>query len=225
MVFSLFALWWRRIRSLWKLPDGRDRLRGKLGLVLMDAAILGKSLIQFPVDGWSCVPSLLFTWDQTMVEVMKIMATSFIRSHASPATLKCPQPCSRLPKTHASAIDSWTLTGKSGSVSCEVTAPFSWILVHIKFCLCPPRVYFPVLCKFWKPYGGVNGDLLKEGLCHTHVCCTQSLCPLSSPLLTCTSSWDTQTQFCLSLCGVSGSWCIQGLFESTECLWKVWGWF
>ena len=26
--------------------------------------------------------------------------------------------------------DSWTLTGKSGSVSCGVTAPFSWVLVH-----------------------------------------------------------------------------------------------
>ena len=25
---------------------------------------------------------------------------------------------------------------------------------------------------------------------------------------------DTQTQFCLSLCGISGSWCTQGLFES-----------
>ena len=24
-------------------------------------------------DGWSCVPSLLFTWGQIMVEVMKIM--------------------------------------------------------------------------------------------------------------------------------------------------------
>ena len=33
--------------------------------------------------------------------------------------------------------------------------------------------------------------------------------PLShgSPLLTCTSTGDTQTQFWLSLCGVSGSWC------------------
>ena len=31
--------------------------------------------------------------------------------------------------------------------------------VH-KFCLCPPRVYFPVLCKFWLLYGGVNGDLV-----------------------------------------------------------------
>ena len=34
---------------------------------------------------------------------------------------------------------------------------------------------------------------------------------------------DTQTQFCLSLYGVSGSWCTQGLFEPFECLWWEWG--
>ena len=65
----------------------------------------------------------------------------------------------------------------------------------------------PVLCKFWWLCRGVNGDLLlQEGLCHTQVYCTQSPCPCSRPLLTCTSSGHTQTQFCLSLCGVSGSW-------------------
>ena len=31
----------------------------------------------------------------------------------------------------------------------------------------------------------------------------QSPCPCSSPLLNCTSTGDTQTQFCLSLCGVA----------------------
>ena len=36
--------------------------------------------------------------------------------------------------------------GKSGSVSCGVTAPFSWILMHARFCFCPPRVCFPRLC-------------------------------------------------------------------------------
>ena len=46
---------------------------------------------------------------------------------------QCPQPCSRPPPTHASAGDSWTLPGKSGSVSCGVTAPFSWVLVHTRF--------------------------------------------------------------------------------------------
>ena len=59
---SVCPLWWRRVRGLWKLPDERDWLRGKLGLVLIGRALLGKSLIQFSIDGWGCVPSLLFTW-------------------------------------------------------------------------------------------------------------------------------------------------------------------
>ena len=54
--------------------------------------MLGKLLIQISVDGWSCVPSLLFTWGQTMVEVMKIMATSLQRSHSGTATLSVPNP-------------------------------------------------------------------------------------------------------------------------------------
>ena len=36
-----------------------------MGLVQM--GMLSKSLIQFSVDRWSCVPSLLFTWGQTTV--------------------------------------------------------------------------------------------------------------------------------------------------------------
>ena len=80
-----------------------------------------------------------------------------------------------------------------------------------------------VLCKFLWLYGGVNGDFLQEGLYHSQICYTQSPCPCSSPLLTHTSSGDTQTQFCLSLCGLSGSWCTQGLFEPSEHLWNVWG--
>ena len=42
---------------MWKLPDGRDWLWGNLGLALMGMAMLSKSLIQFSVDGWGCVPS------------------------------------------------------------------------------------------------------------------------------------------------------------------------
>ena len=58
MVFSLSALCWRKIRSLWKLPDGRDWLRGNLSLVLMGGAVISNSWIQFSVDGWRCVPSI-----------------------------------------------------------------------------------------------------------------------------------------------------------------------
>ena len=34
-------------------------------------------------------------------------------------------------------------SGNYGSVSCGVTAPFPWVLVFTKFCLCPPRICFP----------------------------------------------------------------------------------
>ena len=47
--------------------------------------------------------------------------------------------------------------------------------------------------------------------------------PCGSPLLTHTTPGDTPTQFCLSLCGVPGSWCIQGLFEPSEHLCQEWG--
>ena len=59
--------------------------------------------------------------------------------------------------------------------------------------------------------------------CVTQVCCTQSPCPCGRPLLTRTSTEDTQTQFWLSLCGFSGSWRAQGLLEPSEHLWQVWG--
>ena len=60
-----------------------------------------------------------------MVEVMKIMVTSFKSSHAHCHT-QCPRLCSMPLSTHPCARDSWTLTSKSGSVSCAVTALFSY---------------------------------------------------------------------------------------------------
>ena len=54
-----------------------EEAAGKTGLALVGRAMLSKSLIQFSVDRQRCVPSLLFIWGQTMVEVRKIMVTSF----------------------------------------------------------------------------------------------------------------------------------------------------
>ena len=65
---------------------------GNLGLVLMGGAMLSKSLIQLSVDGQGYVPSLLFVLRPNMVEVMKIMATSFKRFHASIAAISAPNP-------------------------------------------------------------------------------------------------------------------------------------
>ena len=123
----------------------------------------------------------------------------------------CPQPCSRPALTHSFTGDSQTPTGKS-----PVGSLFLFLGPGAQVLLCPPRVYFPVLCKFWQLYGGVNGDLLQEDLCHSH---TQSPCPCGGPQLTCTSTGDAQTQFCFSLCGVPGSWCTQVCFESSEHHW------
>ena len=143
--------------------------------------MLSKTIIQFSVDGWGLFPPCCLTWDQTKLEVTKIMATSFKRTWS----IQCPkwlpppvflpgkshgwrillgyspwgrkesdttgrihftslQTCSRPLSTQATTGDSWTLTGKSGSFSSGVSAPFSWVLVHTRAFLCPPRVCFPI---------------------------------------------------------------------------------
>ena len=168
----------------------------------MGGVKLSKSLIQFSVDGLGCVPSLLLGLRPNYGEGNKDNGDLLQKVPCRHCCTQCPRPCSRPPPTLASAGDSRTLMGMSGSVSCGVTALFSWVLVCTRFCWYPQESVSPVLCKFSRLCGGVNGNLLQEGLCHTQVCCTQSPCPCSRPLLTCTSAGDTQTQFWLSLCGL-----------------------
>ena len=158
-----------------------------------------------------------------MVEIMGPFEGdgSFKRSHAHTAICSTPKPaaghCQPMPLLEAPG-HSWTSLSQSFLESLLLSFG-SWCIVHTRFFVHPPRVYFPVLGEFWQLYGGVNDDLLQEDLCHTQGYCTQSSCPCSSPLLTHTSTGDIQTQFCLSLHGVSGAWCTQGLFEPSESLW------
>ena len=51
-----FSLWGIRIRGLWNLPDERDWLGGKLGLVLIGRAMHSKSLIQILLMGGNVFP-------------------------------------------------------------------------------------------------------------------------------------------------------------------------
>ena len=85
---------------------------------------------------------------------MKTIATSLKRSRAFTATVHAPNPAAG----HHRPTLLLETPVKSVTVSCGVTAPFSWVLVH-KVLLCPPRVYFPGLCKFWQLYGRVNGGV------------------------------------------------------------------
>ena len=107
--------------------------------------MLSKSLAQFSVAWRGCVLSLLFDLRPNYGGGKEDNGDLLQKVPCRHCYSQCPQPCSRPTPTHASSGYSWTLLGKSGSVSCGVTAPFSWVLVHMRFCLYPPRVYFPVL--------------------------------------------------------------------------------
>ena len=121
----------------------------------MCRAMLSKSLIQFSGYVCGCVPSLLFDPRPNYGGGNKDNGNLFQKAPSMHCHTQCPQPCRRPTPTHTSTRDSWTLTGKSESVSCGITAPFSWVLGYTRFCLCPPIVYFPILCKFWQLCGGL----------------------------------------------------------------------
>ena len=164
--------------------------------------MLSKSLVLFSVEGWGCVPSLLFDWGQTKVEVMKIMATSFKRSHAGTATLSAPSPAAghHRPRLRQRLLDT------PGQVW------VSPVWGHCSFLLgpgaqgsvVPSKSLFPSPLQVLAALRWVNGDLLQEGLCQAQVCCTQSPRPCGSPLPARTSAGDARTQLWLSLCGSLG---------------------
>ena len=144
-------------------------MRGKLCLILMGRAMLSKPLIQFSVDGQVYVPSLLFDLMPNYGGGNEDNGDLHQKVPCRHCYTQCPQPCNRPLPTHTSIRDSWTFMGKSGSVSCGVTAPFSWVLVYTRFCLCPLRVCFPSPVRGLVALWWVNGNLFWEGLFHTQV--------------------------------------------------------
>ena len=121
--------------------------------------MLSKSLIQFSINGWACVPSLLFTWGQTMVKAMKIMVPSFKRCHGGTATLSGPDPaagrCQPTPPLETPG-HSQTSLGQS-LVGSLPLSPRSWCTQG--FICAHQESVSPGLFKLWQLYGWVNGDL------------------------------------------------------------------
>ena len=76
----------------------------------------------------------------SMVGLMANSKRIHTKGHLPTLLLSCPHPHNEHLLTHAFAAYPPTLTGKSGSVSCGVIAPFSWALMATKFCLCPSRM-------------------------------------------------------------------------------------
>ena len=83
----------------------------------MGRAMLSKTLIQFSLDGWSCVPSLLFTWGQTTdfpgvsVKPLSTMWETWVQS------LRGEDPLEKEMATHSS-IHAWKIpwTEEAGSL-------------------------------------------------------------------------------------------------------------
>ena len=150
-----------------------------------------------------------------MVEVMKIMVTSFKRSHACIAGLSAsdseaghhqPMPPLETPG------HSWASLSQS-LVESVLFSPLSYCTQGF-VCALQGSVT-PVLCKFWQLYGGVHGDLPQKVPC-TH-CYTQCSQPCRGPPPTHASTGDSWTLMGKSgsvTCGVlllpPGSWCAPG---------------
>ena len=168
----------RVIRGLWKLPDGRHWLRGKLGVVLMGGATINKCLTQFSVNGWGHVPSLLFDLKPNYGGGDEVNSHRLQQVSCAHCCTQCSWPCSRPLPPAPSLLET---PGHSQASPCQSLvgslhlSPGSWCAQGLVCAL--QESVSPVLCKFWQPYGGVNGNLLQEGFCHTQICCFQSPWP------------------------------------------------
>ena len=153
--FTLSDLWWRRIRGLWKLPDGRDWLKGKLGLVPIVGAMPNKSLIQFSAEGQGCVPSLLFERRPNYGGGNKDNGNLLQHVPCTHGYTQCPHPeagrCRPipLPETpgHAQASLGQSLVGSL------LLSTGSWYAQGFVCAL--QESVSPLLCKFWQLYGGL----------------------------------------------------------------------
>ena len=90
------------------------RLRGKLGLILMGRAMLSTSLIQFSVEGWGYVPSLLFDLKPNYGGGSEDNGNLLQNVPCTHCYTQCSQPCSRPPPIHPSTRDFQTplISGK-----------------------------------------------------------------------------------------------------------------
>ena len=109
----------------------------------MGKAMVSKSLIQISVDGQDCIPSLLFDLKPSYDGGNEDNGDLLQMIPCRHCYTQCPQPCSRPRPTTPPPETPGDSSASLGQSLVGVTAPLSWVLVHTRFCLCPPRVCFP----------------------------------------------------------------------------------
>ena len=130
-----------------------ERLTEQENLALMGSAMLIKSLIQFSVDGWGCVPSLLFDLrpnDGGGIEdkfdfLQKVPCSTVANSVPNPATgHRWPMPLPETPGHSQASLGQFLWSHCS-----FLLGPGTHKLLFV-----PSKSLFPVLCKFWCLWDG-----------------------------------------------------------------------
>ena len=167
--------------------------------------------------GGAVFPPCYLTWGQTMVEVMKIMVTSFRRSHAHTATLNVPNPAAGQcqPHLHQRLLD----------IHGQVWVSLLW--AHCSFLLCPgaQKVLF-VPSKSLFPQSNVSSRGSMVGLMVTSSQRAYAIPRSTAPRAPAPAAvhcwpippqWSEVTQLCPTLCNpmdssLPGS-AIHGIFQ------------
>ena len=148
----LSALWWKRLRGLCKLLDERDCV-GKNWVLLWWAGPCSVKLwFNYLQMGRVCsLPGSFLAWGDPSLGVK-----GDLQNRTFPdSCYQSPRPCGGPLWTHTSTADPPTLAGSFGSVSCRITAPFFWVLVHTRFCLWPLRLESLFPPALWKSYNQI----------------------------------------------------------------------
>ena len=205
------ASWWER----WT--------ERKLGLVLIGGAMLSKSLIQFAVAGWDCVPSLLFDLRPNYGWGNEDNGTFFKRSRACTTAHSAPNPAAGHLLTHPSTVDSWMDT--HGQVWVNLLW-CHWFFLLGSWCT------QDLVCTLQE---SVSQSCVSSGDCMVGLLATSSKRAYAisrsaaprAPAPVAVHCWHVPPQKTLKhssvSVSVSGSWCTQGLFEPSEHIWQVWG--
>ena len=214
-----------KVKGLWKLPVGRDSLRGKMGPVLMGGAMLCKSLIQFFVERWGCVPSLLFGLRSNYGGGNEDNGNLLQKVPHKHCYTQCPQPCSRPLLTQAS-----TKIPEHSQASLVQSLVGSLLLSPRS--LCTQVLFVPSKCLFFQSCVSSGSSMV--GLMFASSKRAYSIPRSTAPRAPGPTApaavhfWpvpleETLKHSSVCLCGVSGSWCTQNMLDLSKYLWWLWG--